>query len=74
MTGEVVAGQLVVMDIKLHPDAKKLLDDINSRRRGHIVKAEQSREGSFELRRGETKGKADSKLSRADLEGRGGPL
>lgn len=74
MTKRGLAGQVKTMDIKLHPDAKKLLDEINSRRRGHIVEAASRRGYPSALRKGGAVGKDDQRIRRADIAGRGGPL
>lgn len=74
MTAGAGASQVLAMDIKLHPDAKKLLDELNSRRRGHIVKTVREGNEHLGLRRGTTKPGPGPKLRRADLDGRGGPL
>jgi len=60
------------MDIKLHPDIKNLLEDLNARKRFVFRKDNSLRKETPSLRRGgELK---REKLNRRDLEGRGGPM
>ncbi len=58
----------------MHPQIKKLLEELNSKKPGKIVPAAAlERHRAEGLKRGEVS-KSSEKLSRAELEGRGGPL
>lgn len=60
------------MDIKLHPDIKNLLEDLNARKRFVFRKNHPLKRETTALARGS--GVRGEKLTRRDLDGRGGPM
>lgn len=73
MTRAARRGKLFLVNIKIHPDTRRLLDEINAKRAGKIVKPEELARARA-LRKGTSGVETAGKLRRADLDGRGGPM